>query len=131
LTVVGGAGVAGALFAFTGAAAAMVGSLYPDRPSTVLIAALATAAAGLAAAAASAQQAPGYMPYVSTGVAVSATTVALVALVVQRDGAVVYAAAAALLGVLAELLRANWYRPSEPEFGRFRPDRGGRPVRWD
>ncbi|MEU7869663.1 hypothetical protein [Dactylosporangium sp. NPDC049140] len=131
LTVVGGAGVAGALFAFTGAAAAMVGSLHPDRPSTILIAALATAAVGLAAAAASAQQAPGYMPYVSTGVAVSATTIALVALVVQRDGAVVYAAAAALLGVLAELLRANWYRPTEPEYGRFRPDRGGRPVRWD
>ncbi|WP_433080508.1 SCO7613 C-terminal domain-containing membrane protein [Dactylosporangium sp. CA-052675] len=129
LTVVGGAGVAGALFAFTGAAAAMVGSLYPDRPSTILIAALATAAVGLAAAAAGAQQAPGYMPYVSTGVAVAATTTALAALVVQRDGAVVYAAAAALLGVLAELLRANWYRPAEPELGRFRPDRAGRAGR--
>ncbi|MER7275474.1 permease [Dactylosporangium sp. NPDC000244] len=126
LTVVGGAGVAGALFAFTGAAAAMVGSLHPDRPSTILIAALATAAVGLAVAAAGAQQAPGYMPYVSTGVAVAATTTAVAALVVQRDGAVVYAAAAALLGVLAELLRANWYRPAEPELGRFRPDRSGR-----
>ncbi|MFI5914606.1 SCO7613 C-terminal domain-containing membrane protein [Dactylosporangium sp. NPDC051541] len=130
LNVVGGAGVAGALFAFTGAAAAMVGSLYPDRPGTILTAALATAALGLAAAAASAQQAPGYMPYVSTGVAVSATTTALVALFFQRDGAVVYAAAAALLGVLAELLRANWYTPKELEFtGRFRPDRAGRPPR--
>ncbi|GLL03407.1 SCO7613 C-terminal domain-containing membrane protein [Dactylosporangium matsuzakiense] len=129
-TVVGGAGVAGALFAFTGAAAAMVGSLYPERPSTVLVAALATAALGLAAAAAGAHQAPGYMPYVSTGVAVSATTTALAALFFQRDGAVVYAAAAALLGVLAELLRANWYNPREPELeGRFRPDRAGRGPR--
>ncbi|WP_432831595.1 SCO7613 C-terminal domain-containing membrane protein [Dactylosporangium sp. CA-092794] len=133
LSAVGGAGVAGALFAFTGAAAAMVGSLYPDRPSTILIAALATAAVGLAAAAALAQQAPGFMPYVSGGVAVSATTTAVAALIVQRDGAVVYAAAAALLGVLAELLRANWYRPAEPEAARgFRPDRTGSPVtRWE
>ncbi|WP_433210640.1 SCO7613 C-terminal domain-containing membrane protein [Dactylosporangium sp. CS-047395] len=132
LTVVGGAGIAGALFAFTGAAAAMVGSLYPDRTSTILIAALATAAVGLAAAAAGAQQAPGYMPYVSTGVAISGTTIAVIALIVDRQGAVVYAAAAALLGVLAELLRANWYRPREPEFGRFRPDRASRPpTRWD
>ncbi|HTJ37262.1 MAG TPA: hypothetical protein VL738_28875 [Dactylosporangium sp.] len=132
LTVVGGVGVAGSLFAFTGAAAAMVGGLYPERASTILIAALATAALGLAVAAAGAQQAPGYLPYVSGGVAVSATTTAVAALLVQRDGAVVYAAAAALLGVLAELLRANWYRPSAPEPARgFRPDRTNRPVtRW-
>ncbi|MGI5245389.1 SCO7613 C-terminal domain-containing membrane protein [Dactylosporangium sp. CA-139066] len=132
LTVVGGAGVAGALFAFTGAAAAMVGGLYPERASTILIAALATAALGLAAAAAGAQQAPGYLPYVSGGVAVSATTTAVAALIAQRQGAVVYAAAAALLGVLAELLRANWYRPTRLEPARgFRPDRTSRPVtRW-
>jgi hypothetical protein len=129
LTAVGGTAVAGALFAFSGAAAAMVGGLFPDRPSTILIAALATAAAGLATAAAAAQQAPGYLPYVSAGVALSATTTAVAALIVQRDGAVVYAAAAALLGVLAELLRANWFRPTELEHARgFRPDRTSRPV---
>ncbi|WP_432979828.1 SCO7613 C-terminal domain-containing membrane protein [Dactylosporangium sp. CA-233914] len=134
LTVAGGAALAGAIFAFTGAAAAMVGGLYPNRPSTILIAALATAAVGLAAAAAGAQQqAPGYLPYVSIGVAASATTTAVLALIVQRQGAVVYAAAAALLGVLAELLRANWYRPSAPELVHgFRPDRTARPVtRWE
>lgn len=111
----------------------MVGGLYPTRTSTILIAALATAAVGLAAAAAGAQQAPGYLPYVSAGVAVSATTTAVAALIVQRDGAVVYGAGAALLGVLAELLRANWYRPAEPETARgFRPDRTRRPVtRWE
>ncbi|MFG2038347.1 SCO7613 C-terminal domain-containing membrane protein [Dactylosporangium sp. NPDC048998] len=133
LGVVGGTAVAGALFAFTGAAAAVVGGIYPDRASTILIAALATAAVGLAAAAAAAQKAPGYLPYVSAGVAVSATTTAIAALIVQRDGAVVYAAAAALLGVLVELLRANWHTPAEPEPARgFRPDRTSRPVtRWE
>jgi hypothetical protein len=133
LTVVGGSGVAGALFAFAGAAAAMVGGVHPDRASTILIAALATGAAGLAAAAAGAQQAPGYLPYVTGGVAAAATTTALAALVAQRDGAVVYAAAAALLGVLAELLRANWHNPTELEPARgFRPDRTSAPVtRWE
>ncbi|MET7402205.1 permease [Dactylosporangium sp. NPDC005572] len=127
LTLVGGTAVAGALVAFAGAAAAMVGGLYPDRTSTILIAGLATSAVGLAAAAAGAQQAPGYLPYVTTGVAVSATATALAALVAQRDGAIVYAAAAALLGVLAELLRATRYEPGdeyEPT-RRFRPDREG------
>ncbi|UWP81874.1 permease [Dactylosporangium fulvum] len=132
LTLVGGTAVAGALFAFAGAATAMVGGLYPDRTSTILIAALATSAAGLAVAAAGAQQAPGYLPYVTGGVAASATTTAFAALVAQRDGAVVYAAAAALLGVLAELLRANWHEPTGFEPARtFRPDRGGAPAgRW-
>ena len=132
LTAVGGSGVAGALFAFAGAAAAMVGGMHPDRTSTILIAALATSAVGLAAAAATARQAPGYLPYTTGGVAAAATTTAVAALLVQRDGAVVYAAAAALLGVLAELLRANWYTPTglEPARG-FRPDRTGSPVtRW-
>ncbi|MER7002462.1 hypothetical protein ABT297_05365 [Dactylosporangium sp. NPDC000555] len=133
LGVVGGMGLAGALFAFTGAAAAVVSGIHPGRASTILIAALATAAVGLAAAAAGAQQAPGYLPYVSAGVAVAATTTAIAALIVQREGAVVYAAAAALLGVLAELLRANWHTPAEPELARgFRPDRTRRPVtRWE
>ncbi|MEV6924743.1 hypothetical protein AB0M46_09560 [Dactylosporangium sp. NPDC051485] len=133
VTVVGGVGVAGALFAFAGAAAAMVGGLHPDRASTILIAALATSAVGLAAAGAAALQAPGYLPYISGGVAVGATTTAVAAIFVQRDGAVVYAAAAALLGVLAELLRANGHRPGEPEPVRgFRPDRAARPNgQWE
>ncbi|GAA2391761.1 SCO7613 C-terminal domain-containing membrane protein [Dactylosporangium salmoneum] len=127
LTVVGGVGVAGALFAFAGAAAATAGSLHPDRASIILIAALATSAVGLAAAGVAALQAPGYLPYISAGVAVGATTTAVAALFVQRDGAVVYAAAAALLAVLAELLRANGHRPGEPEPVRgFRPDRAAR-----
>ena len=113
LTFVGGSGVAAALFAFAGAAAAAAGGLHPDQASTVLIAALATSAVGLAAAATGAQQAPGYLPYVTVGVAGGATTTAVVALLVQRDGAVVYAAAAALLGVLAELLRVTWQRSVE------------------
>ena len=113
LTFVGGSGVAAALFAFAGAAAAAAGGLHPGHASTVLIAALATSAVGLAAAATGAQQAPGYLPYVTVGVAGGATTTAVVALFVQRDGAVVYAAAAALLGVLAELLRVTWQRSVE------------------
>ncbi|GAA3202094.1 SCO7613 C-terminal domain-containing membrane protein [Dactylosporangium siamense] len=132
LTFVGGSGVAATLFALAGAAAAAAGGLHPDRTSTVLIAALATSAVGLAAAATGAQQAPGYLPYVTVGVAGGATTTAVVALIVQRDGAVVYAAAAALLGVLAELLRVTWQRSVEwvPSSG-FRPDNSGAPAgRW-
>ncbi|MET7417637.1 hypothetical protein [Dactylosporangium sp. NPDC005555] len=132
LTFVGGCGVAAALFAFAGAAAAAAGGLHPDRVSTVLIAALATSAAGLAAAATGAQQFPGYLPYVTVGVAGGATTTAVVALIVERDGAVVHAAAAALLGVLAELLRATWQRNVEwvPAAG-FRPDNAGPSTgRW-
>ncbi|MFF5230324.1 SCO7613 C-terminal domain-containing membrane protein [Dactylosporangium sp. NPDC000521] len=131
LTFVGGCGVAGALFAFAGAAAAAAGGLHPGQASTVLIAALATSAVGLAAAASGAQQAPGYLPYVTVGVAGGATTTAVAALIVQRDGAVVYAAAAALLGVLAELLRVTW-QPGVtwvPMAG-FRPDNTSTPGRW-
>ncbi|MEV4509458.1 hypothetical protein AB0K00_10925 [Dactylosporangium sp. NPDC049525] len=132
LTFVGGSGVAAALFAFAGAAAAAAGGLHPGHVSTVLIAALATSAVGLAAAATGAQQASGYLPYVTVGVAGGATTTAVVALVVQRDGAVVYAAIAALLGVLAELLRVTWQRSVEwvPSSG-FRPDSSGATAgRW-
>ncbi|MEU0554731.1 hypothetical protein [Dactylosporangium sp. NPDC006015] len=131
LTFVGGCGVAAALFAFAGAAAAAAGGLHPGQASTVLIAALATSAVGLAAAATGAQQAPGYLPYVTVGVAGGATTTAVAALIVERDGAVVYAAAAALLGVLAELLRVTW-QPGVawvPMSG-FRPDNAGTPGRW-
>ncbi|MDG6105495.1 hypothetical protein Daura_47080 [Dactylosporangium aurantiacum] len=132
LTFVGGTGVAAALFAFAGAAAAAAGGLHPGQVSTVLIAALATSAVGLAAAATGAQQAPGYLPYVTVGVAGGATTTAVVALFVHRDGAAVYAAAAALLGVLAELLRVTWQPSVEwVPAARFRPDNAGPPTgRW-
>lgn len=132
LTFVGGSGVAAALSGLTGAAAAAAGGLHPGQVGTVLIAALATSGVGLAAAATGAQQAPGYLPYVTVGVAGGATTTAVVALFVQRDAAAVFAAAAALLGVLAELLRVTWQPSVEwVPAARFRPDSGGAPTgRW-
>jgi hypothetical protein len=132
LTVVGGAAVAGALLALPGAAAAAAAGLQraPDA-ALVLTASLAAASAGLAAAALGCRRIPGFLPYVTVGVAAGATITAIVALPTERSSAVVYAAAAALLGVLAELVRAGNRSPSQtwlPARG-FRPDRTRLPIR--
>ncbi|MGC4894809.1 SCO7613 C-terminal domain-containing membrane protein [Micromonospora sp. DT31] len=117
LVQVGGAAAGAALLALPGAVAAM--SAEFGRPSqVVLTASLAAASLGLAAVAAVRRQVPQYLPYASVAVVGAATITAAAALWVDLPAGV-FAAAAALLGVLAELVRAATVPPAG----------SGRPVR--
>jgi hypothetical protein len=127
--VVGGSAVAGALLAASGAAATLA-SLVVAAPEARVSAALTGACIGLVVAGLLCRQVPMYLPYVSTGVAGSATIAALASLLIDSPTAV-YAATAAVLGVLAELLRVRTDsdEPSwAPTIG-WRPDRAGGPQR--
>ncbi|WP_320065965.1 SCO7613 C-terminal domain-containing membrane protein [Micromonospora sp. RTGN7] len=117
LVQVGGAAAAAALFAFPGAVAALAAE-FGRSPEVVLTAALAASSLGLAAIAAVRRQVPQYLPYASAAVVGGATVSAVVAIVVGLPAGV-YAAAAALLGVLAELIRAATVPPA----GSARPVR--------
>ncbi|MCZ7439690.1 permease [Micromonospora sp. WMMC241] len=117
LVQVGGAAAGAALLALPGAVAAL--SAEFDRPAqVVLTAALAAASIGLAVVAAVRRQVPQYLPYASVAVVGAATVTAAAALLVHLPAGV-YAAAAALLGVLAELIRAATVPPA----GSARPVR--------
>ncbi|MFI2714467.1 SCO7613 C-terminal domain-containing membrane protein [Micromonospora sp. NPDC018662] len=117
LVQVGGAAAGSALLALPGAVAAL--SVEFGRPAqVVLTAALAAASIGLAVVAAVRRQVPQYLPYASVAV-VGAGTVTAVAALLVRLPAGVFAAAAALLGVLAELIRAA----TVPPVGSARPVR--------
>ncbi|MEU1237190.1 permease [Micromonospora aurantiaca] len=117
LVQVGGAGAGAALLALPGAVAALAVE-YGRPPQVVLTAALAAASIGLAAIAAVRRQVPQYLPYASVAVVGAATVTAAAALAVGLPAGV-FAAAAALLGVLAELVRAATVPPAG----------SGRPVR--
>ncbi|HLL66228.1 MAG TPA: permease [Micromonosporaceae bacterium] len=105
LTAVGGAATTGALLAFTGACA-VITAAAGHSPETRVSATLAACALGLAAASVLCRRMPGYLPYVTAGVATGATIAAL-ATVPTTLPAAVYAGTAALIGVLAELIRAG------------------------
>jgi hypothetical protein len=79
-------------------------------PQVVMTAALAAASIGLAAVAAVRRQVPQYLTYASAGVAGGATVSALASIPTDLPAGV-YAAAAALLGVLAELVRGATVPP--------------------
>ncbi|TDB74642.1 SCO7613 C-terminal domain-containing membrane protein, partial [Micromonospora sp. KC723] len=109
LVLIGGAATAAALLALPGTVAALAaGSGHPAQ--VVLIAALAASSIGLATVAAVRRQVPQYLPYASAAIAGGATISALAAIVARLPFGV-YAAAAALLGVLAELVRAATVPP--------------------
>ncbi|MGR6317320.1 permease [Micromonospora soli] len=110
LVQVGGAAVGAALLALPGAVAALAAE-FGRSPQVVLTAALAASSIGLAAVAAVRRQVPQYLPYVSVAV-VGGATVSAIAAVVTHLPSGVYAAAAALLGVLAELIRAATVPPA-------------------
>jgi hypothetical protein len=114
LVQIGGAGLAGALLALPGAVAALAAGW--GRPAdTVLAGALAATSLGLAIVATARKSIAEYLPYVTVGVATGATATAVAALP-TGEPAGVYAAAAALLGILAELLREHTPRPwARPE----------------
>ncbi|MCW3814645.1 permease [Micromonospora sp. DR5-3] len=117
LVQVGGAAMGAALLALPGAVAALAAE-FGRSPQVVLTAALAASSIGLAAVAAARRQVPQFLPYASVAV-VGGATVSAVAAVIARLPSGVYAAAAALLGVLAELVRAA----TTPPVGSARPVR--------
>ncbi|MDG4793224.1 permease [Micromonospora sp. WMMD1082] len=117
LAQIGGAAVGAALLALPGATAALAAE-FGHSPQVVLTAGLAASSLGLAAVATARRQVPQYLPWASAGVVGGATVTALAALLVHLPVGV-YAAAAALLGVLAELVRAA----TEPPAGAAQPVR--------
>ncbi|WP_446218437.1 SCO7613 C-terminal domain-containing membrane protein [Micromonospora sp. IBHARD004] len=117
LVQVGGAAAGAALLALPGAVAALAAE-FEHSPQVVVTAALAASSLGLAAVAVVRRQVPQYLPYVSVAV-VGGATVSAVAAIVTGLPSGVYAAAAALLGVLAELVRAA----TTPPTGSARPVR--------
>ncbi|MFC0004514.1 SCO7613 C-terminal domain-containing membrane protein [Micromonospora siamensis] len=124
LVQVGGAATAAAVLALPGAVAALAAEF--GRPAEVLLtAALAASSLALAAVAAARRRVPQYLPYASIGV-VGGATISAVAAIFTGLPAGVYAAAAALLGVLAELVRGA----TEPPAGSAHPVRRWS-VLWD
>ncbi|WP_406037821.1 permease [Micromonospora sp. NBC_00898] len=117
LVQVGGAAAGAALLAFPGAVAALAAE-FGRSPQVVVTAAVAASSLGLAALAVVRRQVPQYLPYASVAV-VGGATVSAVAAILTGLPSGVYAAAAALLGVLAELVRAA----TTPPTGSARPVR--------
>ncbi|MDT4987706.1 MAG: hypothetical protein QOI74_1800, partial [Micromonosporaceae bacterium] len=121
LVPVGGGSSAAAVLALAGAAAALAaGERHPA--SVVMAGALAATSLGLAVAGLACWRTPAFLPYVTAGVALSSSVIALAALPVGLPVGV-YGATGALLGVLAELMRVNAAR----RIG-WRPEDGWQPV---
>ncbi|MFF5177531.1 SCO7613 C-terminal domain-containing membrane protein [Micromonospora sp. NPDC000316] len=110
LAQIGGAATGAALLALPGAMAALAVE-FEHSAQVVLTAALAASSLGLAAVAAVRRHVPQYLPWVSVAVVGGATISALAAIPTGLPAGV-YAAAAALLGVLAELVRAATAPPT-------------------
>ncbi|GIJ77962.1 hypothetical protein SAMN05443287_105321 [Micromonospora phaseoli] len=117
LAQIGGAGIGAALLALPGATAALAAE-FGHSPQVVLTAGLAASSLGLAAVAAVRRQVPQYLPWANAGVVGGASVTALAAVPLHLPVGV-YAAAAALLGVLAELVRGA----TEPPVGAAQPVR--------
>jgi hypothetical protein len=127
--VVGGSAVTAGIISFAGAAAALAAT-FTARVDVPVNAAFAGAAAALAVAGLACRRTTAYLPYVTAGVAGAATVAALASLATPLPAGV-YGAAAALLGVLAELLRIRSDPPRQtwqPADG-WRPDRTALPMR--
>ena len=133
LVPVGGAASAVAILALAGAAGSFAaGDGYGTH--VVLAGALAGTSLGLALAGLLCWRMPGFLPYVTGAVATAGSIIALAALPTGLPVAL-YAATAALLGVLAELLRVNavrrvGWRPEDgwQPTGTWSPNRGGVPT---
>ncbi|MEV6350071.1 hypothetical protein [Actinoplanes sp. NPDC051851] len=120
---VGGASTGAVLLALPGLLAALAAArngLDADA-KVVLTAALAGSSLGLALLALAGRYIPQYLPWATIGLVLGATVTALVSVPASHPTAL-YAAAAALLGVLAELLRGAVPAPArpigDPGFGR-------------
>ncbi|WP_328465317.1 hypothetical protein OHA21_43270 [Actinoplanes sp. NBC_00393] len=99
----GGAATASVLLALPGVLAALAAD-QSNGIQVVLTAALAGSSLGLALLAAAGRHIPQYLPWATIGLVLGATITALTSVPTDYPTAL-YAAAAALLGVLAELLR--------------------------
>lgn len=136
LEPVGGAAVAAALLAAPAAVATLAAAL--ERPAaTALAAAFAATAIGLALVAAVAKY---YLTYAAVGTAAAGTAIAIAAVFTDQPLGV-YAAAAAMLGVIAELhhaaapppdgplpaLRARWHSVWRSGQGRLAGETGPAP----
>ncbi|MFV2019829.1 SCO7613 C-terminal domain-containing membrane protein [Micromonospora sp. LOL_023] len=117
LARIGGSAAGAALLALPGAVAALAATLG-STTEVVLTSALAASALGVAVLAVVRRQVPHYLPYATVGVAAGATVTALASLPTDLPTGM-YAAGAALLGVLAELLRAA----TRPPIDLSRPSR--------
>lgn len=115
--LIGGAATGAMLFALPGAVAALTAELgHSSR--VVLIAALATSGLSLTTVLAARHRVPQYLPWASAALVGGATVSALAAIPAGLQVGV-YAAAAALIGVLAELSRGT----TEPPAGLAAPTR--------
>jgi hypothetical protein len=128
LNTVGGVAAGSAVLALATAAAAAAAGLG-NSADIVLSTVLAAISVSLACAGIMCWRSPGLLAYVTAAVAVASLVVTL-ASIPSKLPTGLYAAAAALFGVLAELLRSNakrrvGWRPSDG----WRPARGWRPDR--
>lgn len=104
LVQIGGAATCGALLALPGALAALAAALgWPAE--VVLTSGLGGSSVAVAGLALVRRQVPHFLPYATVGIAGGAIAIAVASLPTDLPTGV-YAAAAALLGVLAELIRA-------------------------
>lgn len=126
LAKIGGSATGAALLALPGAVAALAAALG-STTEVVLTGALAASALGVAVLAMVRRRVPHYLPYATVGLAAGATVTALASLPTDLPTGM-YAAGAALLGVLAELLRAA----TPPPVDLSRPSRrwAGFGGRW-
>lgn len=116
-TLIGGAATGAMLFALPGAVAALTAE-FGHSSRVVLIAALATSGLSLTTVFAARHRVPQYLPWASAALVAGATVSALAAIPAGLQVGV-YAAAAALIGVLAELSRGA----TEPPAGLAAPTR--------
>ncbi|GAA2685219.1 SCO7613 C-terminal domain-containing membrane protein [Actinoplanes palleronii] len=117
---VGGAATAAVLLALPGTFAAFSAD-QGHSAQVVLTAALAGSSVGLALLALFGRHVPQYLPWATIGLVLGATVTALVSVPTDYPTAL-YAAAAALLGVLAEMLRGAVPAPPRPSVVNEFPD---------
>lgn len=110
LALIGGAATVGALLAAPGLVASAAAELGHPAP-VLLTGALAASSLALAVVAAGRRRTPQFLPYATIGIAGGATAVALIAIAADLNAGV-YAAAAVLLAVLAELVRGATAPPA-------------------
>jgi hypothetical protein len=125
--LIGGAATGAVLLALPG----VLASLAADRgqnAQVLLTAALAGSALGLALLALGARYLPQYLPWATVGLVLGATVTAFISIPTPYSTAL-YAAAAALLGVLAELLRGAIPAPGLT-VSPSRYSSAGRTPRW-
>jgi hypothetical protein len=110
LVIFGGGALAGGILTFTGAAGVFAAALH--RPWTgVLVAALAGLSLSLALLATTAQRVAPLLAYATGAIAIGGLTIAIMAARVDFTTTGVFAAAGAILAVVAEMLRSAIVRP--------------------